>query len=223
MNRLPCCKKQPKMYELKFMNLCTEGCYNRPEALDELWNEAVAENKDREILDAVDDAGDTPIQKCGQYGNPTVLQWVINKWKGQGKELDLEQKDSEGNTPLMAACIKGYLGSEAIAGKLFATKEKRLEVVTILVKEGADINVVSRMVNMTPLHWAAYNDDPNLVVFLLKAGAKLTFSKRRKNGEGDVTAVDIAGNMDYDDVIYVFAKWLEAKITQEMIEKAEGA
>ena len=37
-------------------------------------------------------------------------------------KYDLEEKDSADNTPLMAVCIKGYLGSEAIAGKLYSTK-----------------------------------------------------------------------------------------------------
>ena len=39
-----CTKKKSgktKVYELKFMNLCTEGCYEKPEILDKLWEEAV--------------------------------------------------------------------------------------------------------------------------------------------------------------------------------------
>ena len=39
-----CGKKKAKIYELKFMNLCTEGCYNRPDALDSLWELAEAED-----------------------------------------------------------------------------------------------------------------------------------------------------------------------------------
>jgi len=36
-----CCgKKKAKLFELRFMNLCTEGCYERPDALDDLWKEA---------------------------------------------------------------------------------------------------------------------------------------------------------------------------------------
>ena len=63
------------------MNLCTEGCYKRPEALDNLWNEAVNEGKESEILNAMTDDKDTPIQKCAEFGNPTVMKWDIDKWK----------------------------------------------------------------------------------------------------------------------------------------------
>ena len=57
------CKKEKKakIFELKFMNLCTEGCYKREEALDNLWNQAVAEGKEQEILQAKDEENDTPI------------------------------------------------------------------------------------------------------------------------------------------------------------------
>ena len=156
------------------------------------------------------------------------MQWILAKWKKEGKEIDFEEKDSQGNTPLMAVCVKGYLGSEAIAGKMFSTKQKRLEVVKTLVEpnpddptEGANINVTSDIVGMTPLHWAAFNDDPNVVAYLLKKGAQLKFSKRKSNGEGDVSPVDLAGVLNYEDVVYVFAKWLEAKITKEIIAESE--
>ena len=49
------------------------------------------------VLGAVDDEGDTPVQKCAKYGNPTVLRWVLEKWKEEGVRVDLEQKDSDGN------------------------------------------------------------------------------------------------------------------------------
>ena len=41
----------------------------------------------------------------------------------------------------------------------------------------------------------------------------MTFTHRLSNGEGDCTAVDIAGSFNYEDVVYIFAKWLELKIT----------
>lgn len=81
-----CTKKKSgktKVYELKFMNLCTEGCYEKPEILDKLWEEAVEAGEQNQILQAKDDDGDLPIHHCAEFGNPSVLAWIINKWKEQ--------------------------------------------------------------------------------------------------------------------------------------------
>ena len=104
-----------------------------------------------------------------------MLKWVINKWDEEGVAYDLEKKDSDGNQPLLAVCLRGYLGSEGMAASSRSTKEKRLEVVKILLEHGADINIKSGIVEMTPLHWAAYNKDPNVVAHLLRQGAKMSF------------------------------------------------
>ena len=114
-------------------------------------------------------------------------------------------------------CLRGYLGSEGMAASSRATREKRLEVVKILLEHGADINIKSGIVEMTPLHWAAYNKDPNVVAYLLRQGAKMSFSKRKSNGDGGLAAVDVAGVCGHEEVVYVFAKWLEAVMLKEMI------
>ena len=36
-----------------------------------------------------------------------------------------------------------------------------------------------------------------------------------------MSPVDLAGVLNYEDVVYVFAKWLEAKITKEIIAESE--
>ena len=86
------------------------------------------------------------------------------------------------------------------------------------MEHGVDLNVRSGIVGMTPLHWAAYNKDANVVAHLLKNGAELAFSKKKENGEGGVTAVDVAGVCGHEEVVYVFAKWLEARTLKEMIQ-----
>ena len=165
-----CTKKPPektKIFELKFMNMCTEGCYQKPEMLDNLWNEAVSMNEQRQILDATDDEGDLPIHLCAEFGNPTVLAWVIEKWKSNGEPLDINKPNSDGYTPLFLCCLKGYSGAEAVSGKAPQTKIMRLASVKILIENGADINFQADFTGMTSLHWAAYADDAATVQYFL--------------------------------------------------------
>ena len=70
---------------------------------------------------------------------------------------------------------------------------------------------------MTPLHWAAYNDDPGVVAYLLKQGSKMQFSATKSTGY-NATPVDVAGLRDHEDVVYIFVKWIEAQVAKEMIE-----
>ena len=89
-----------------------------------------------------------------------------------------------------------------------------METVKILKEHGADINVQSSTIKMTPLHWAAYNDDHALVSYLLGEGAQMKFS-RAQRGEGtDATAVDIAGTCDNETIVYIFAKWNEERLAR---------
>ena len=138
------CKKKkearPKVFELKFMNLCTEGCYRHPEMLDNLWEDAVGQGKEQEILEAKDDSGDSPLHKTAENGRPTVMNWIFNKWKEQGLALDVNKKNSDGYTPLFHCCLKGFLGNETVAGKSQETKICRLECVKMLHENGADVN-----------------------------------------------------------------------------------
>ena len=45
-----------------------------------------------------------------------------------------------------------------------------------LVKAGADVNVHKRFTGLTPLHWAAFNNDKEVVKYLIEQGAIETLS-----------------------------------------------
>lgn len=51
---------------------------------------------------------------------------------------------------------------------------------------------------MTPLHWAAYNEDVDTVKFLMENGALLLFNKSKNS------PVDIAGFCNIEPVINYF-------------------
>ena len=65
------------------------------------------------------------------------------------------------------ACNRGYDKEESEG------QYNRPKCVKHLVEAGADVNYNKQMTNFTALHWAAYNNDKNSVLYLLKHGAIL--------------------------------------------------
>ena len=68
------------------------------------------------------------------------------------------------------ACFRGYDEEEDW------DSNDRFETVKILVEFGSNVNYVKSVTGITPLHWAAYNDDTNTVTFLLDNDAHITFN-----------------------------------------------
>ena len=69
---------------------------------------------------------------------------------------------------------------------------------------------------MTPLHWAAYQNDADMVKYLIENGAE-SFKTTLGN-----TPVDIAGFCKNTSVVLIFCKDLEKKILAENERKLAG-
>ncbi len=88
---------------------------------------------------------------------------------------------------------------------------------TDLIEKGADPNFVREVVGLTPLHWAAYNDDADLVRYLLSKGAR-----QIESAAGSMPA-DIAGFTGNKSVIKVLMEQAASKIEAHMKTKGPGA
>ena len=170
-----CSKKtrEVRVHELAFMGLCTEGAYNNPGLMDEIFRKAEEAGHADQIFNAKDDDGDLPIHKAALMGNPTVIEWIIAKWKDAGHELDINVIDHNGYTPLYLTCYKGQIGVDSPqAGiKAHLAKQKRMETIQLLINHGAEVNYQTPKLKMTPLHWAAYSGEADIVKLLLDNGA----------------------------------------------------
>lgn len=136
--------------------------------LDQMYANAFEDGKVDEIHNAVDHDGDAPLHIACEFGHPEVVEWILSK---QEMKADVNSLNNNDLTPLFLVCIKGYVGAEGIGSKTQLVKQKRLKIAKLLAKEKCEINTVRAKVDLTPLHWAAYNNDEELCRFLLHEGA----------------------------------------------------
>jgi len=106
------------------------------------------------------------------------------------KRVDLNAKDSSGNTALMYASDKNFINvvklliqngartneinySGNTALSLASFNENGLEVVKILVQSGANVNIKILPLNRTPLMFACLKGITEIAKFLIKSGANI--------------------------------------------------
>ena len=102
-------KKAVNVHELAFMSAATEGCYGQPALLDAIYEKACMYGFEDQIFQARDRINNEhAIHKAAMHGNPTVLEWIIKKWKEAGICLNIDEKNEQSYTPLFLACQKGF-------------------------------------------------------------------------------------------------------------------
>jgi len=126
-----------------------------------------------------------------------VIKWIAEKWKLFNVDLDINKPDPSSYTPLMLLCHKGSTGpkvKEQTEGML----QNRLACAEILVANGANVNVCSDDILMTPLHWAAFNNDVGVINLLLRSGATISLNK------SGYAPIDLAGFCGNKEAVRVF-------------------
>ena len=93
------------------------------------------------------------------------IHWAAKRGDLQAVQRELgrckvDARDFDGETPLMCAVLD---------------KRSGLSIVKALVEAGADVNAVAGMIQSTPLQLAAQSGRPEIVKFLLEAGANAKF------------------------------------------------
>jgi ankyrin repeat protein len=143
----------------------------------------------REIIDAVDSCGRTPLAWAVEYGWPEAVSTLLR----YGADPLQQRRSLQGNSPLLHLAIAGPASQES--------NERLLEVIRLLLRAGADFNAVDHE-GWTPLHVAAsWNLYPVIAQLAHWANGKLDWDARTNNGE---TALDLSVNGGGDeDVIRI--------------------
>lgn len=123
---------------------------------------------------------------------------------------------------LCIACFRGYDQQEEEA------VEARIACVKLLVEAGADVNFQKMGTLMTALHWASFNDDRQVVLYLLNNNAKMLYDEK------DETPLDLAGVCENEEVTiltiliffhldrFYYSESLVAKLIQNSTTYCEG-
>jgi len=132
-------------------------------------------------VDAKDSRGRTPLDWAAYLGDLPVATLLIK----MGAKATCF--DAEGYTPFHKAVLNGHVpliqllfdeGADVNAKSLnnttplqLAFRSNRFSIAAILIRKfGADLNCIDKL-GRTPLHWATFNGDMDIVSMLLVAGA----------------------------------------------------
>eukprot|EP01032_Pedospumella_encystans_P009143 gene9143-10790_t len=117
------------------------------------------------------------LHSAADRGEVATVRSLLDKNNTANKHLNINWQNKNKETALLQACYKGHL-----------------EIVKLLVENGADMNVQEKD-GYTPLHWAAYKGHVEVVDYLLSQGADATLVK--KTG---TTALQNASNQNIRDI-----------------------
>jgi len=125
-----------------------------------------------DFAESLDRLKESFLWAAAQGGNTQDCQSLIEIG------ADVNWKNSDGETPLLAACRRGHA-----------------ETISMLLVHGADANIVSSNDGLAPLHICAKRGDHISLDHLLAANTNTTIKTR--DGQ---TALDIAKSKGYEDI-----------------------
>jgi ankyrin repeat protein len=100
------------------------------------------------------------------------------------------------------------------------------EIAELLLDYGADIDLVDDAHHATPIGWANENDQPDMVDFFVRRGAKLNFRQAAMSNRIDVLEQllkEDSSSLDFQDrngsALHAAAAWGRLEVTKWLLEK----
>jgi len=151
-------------------------------------------------LDAIDLKGNTPLALAVASGNEVIVRLLLEK----GANPDLKHRIT-GAAPIHDAAARGsktLVELFILSGVYVNIKDKKSQVRLFSVLNS---RLYAKIMNQTPLHYAALHASPSVAVYLISVGANVTL--KNKSGRrpidiarerGHQTVVDALLNCDYE-------------------------
>ena len=138
--------------------------------LEKIYNAACEADEFEQIMLAGQTAANNALHVMAKNGNAAVLEWYFAKVKETGRQafLNLNHRNTMGYAPIFLACQQGHKSTLNEEDDAEFIKANRLRCVKILLDNGSLTSFRTMLLGMTPLHWAAYNGDAEIVDELLK-------------------------------------------------------
>ncbi len=115
--------------------------------------------------------GITPLHEAAVKGHEKLAALLIRK----GAKVNTP--DTKGRTPLHWSIWDGYFrfsfSEKKESSDTKASRKGYIKLVKLLIKNRANINAVDRQDQQTPLHWAAWVGNDEIVDFLIQKGASI--------------------------------------------------
>src|SRR5215831_307786 len=115
--------------------------------------------------DVVNSFGSSPLAEATRVANPNLVGMLLDAG------ADAKKANEDGETPLMLAARTGAV-----------------KVAELLVRHGADVNARERFRDQTALMWAAAENHPEMVAFLISKGAAVNVRAEANDWPNQITS-----------------------------------
>ncbi|WP_264377974.1 ankyrin repeat domain-containing protein [Wolbachia endosymbiont (group B) of Philonthus cognatus] len=181
-----------------------------------LVNELKKANKWQDYLKLIP----TDYQQQSQQGGSKVLNQVDDqKAKDEGLLKAVKEKDASGTRNFIdQGANVNFIDGHGKASMHYAAMSGNKEIIEVLLKNNANINIADKKDGRSPLHYAAMNGHEEAVKILLVKGANIRITDKDDRGP-----LYYANQRKHEDIFFLLARDLTVQVGYSLKECLPGS